>query len=892
MKVTFNINYRTNWGESLYVYGNIKELGGGNPAEAIKMTLIGSETWSLEIKCSKLPAEVKYGYVVKPEYGEWRFEDGGEHALHTGNGISNYVVSDNWKDKPADGPFYSSAFIKSILSRKQPSLPIEAQKGAIRINVEAPTIRPDQILAISGEGTELGSWNPANALIMSDAHFPLWQAELPVMAASMHKEFKFVILNAATHELCGWETGENRILSFGSVSSRDFLDINVSEFRSPQSHWKGAGTAIPVFSIRTEEDFGTGDFISLKKMIDWCKLTNQKVLQLLPVNDTTKDGKWTDSYPYNANSTFALHPLYIRLEDTGIPADKKVQEKFEALKAELNSLSDVDYERTYAAKMEYLHIVFDENNKTIGKRPDYKAFVDANKDWLEAYAAFSILRNKFGTPDMSKWGKYSAYTDKIACEVCEMNEDDKNFIYFVQYHLDRQLREARDYAHSNGVILKGDIPIGISRYSVDAWKNPRLYNMDCQAGAPPDDFSVQGQNWGFPTYNWDEMARDGFAWWKARFRKMADYFDAYRIDHVLGFFRIWQIPIDAVHGLLGYFNPALPFSPEEMRNNYDFYINPDVQTSPYIMDWMIGDFFGEYTNEVRGLFLEHITADRFRLKPFVNTQAKIEEYFAKQDKNEKNDKIREALMGLIDDVLFIEDPYKRGHYHPRIAAQFTYQYRALNDYERWCFDRLYNDFYYHRHNDFWYGKAMWKLPPLLKATTMLTCAEDLGMIPDCVPEVMHNLQILSLEIQRMPKNPNEEFGNTWQYPYYSVCTSSTHDMPGIRGWWEEDHAKSQLYFNNILHELGPAPYFAEPWICRKIVDLQLLSPSMLCILPLQDWLSTDAKLRRENPADEQINIPAISRHYWRYRMHITVEDLLKADEFNLSVKEMIENSKR
>lgn len=175
---------------------------------------------------------------------------------------------------------------------------------------------------------------------------------------------------------------------------------------------------------------------------------------------------------------------------------------------------------------------------------------------------------------------------------------------------------------------------------------------------------------------------------------------------------------------------------------------------------------------------------------------------------------------------------------------------------------------------------MWKLPALTESTKMLCCAEDLGMIPDCVPAVMHNLQILSLEIQRMPKDPTVEFGNTWSYPYYSVCTSSTHDMPGIRAWWESDHAMAQRFYNQVLHEGGEAPYFAEPWICGRILDLQLNSPSMLCILPLQDWLSADGQLRRQNPADEQINVPAISRHYWRYRMHLTVEQLMEQTEFN------------
>ncbi len=174
---------------------------------------------------------------------------------------------------------------------------------------------------------------------------------------------------------------------------------------------------------------------------------------------------------------------------------------------------------------------------------------------------------------------------------------------------------------------------------------------------------------------------------------------------------------------------------------------------------------------------------------------------------------------------------------------------------------------------------MWKLPPLIDSTNMLTCAEDLGMIPACVPAVMQQLEILSLEIQRMPKDPGSTFGDTWNYPYYSVCTTSTHDMGGIRQWWEEDRDRSRDFYNNVLHEHGAAPYYAEPWVCDRIVDLHLASPSMLCILPLQDWLSIDANLRRENPNDEIINVPANPQHYWRYRMHLTIAELASHTEF-------------
>ena len=603
-------------------------------------------------------------------------------------------------------------------------------------------------------------------------------------------------------------------------------------------------------------------------------------------------GTWTDSYPYNANSIFALHPMFLRLSELGVLKDAERQKYYDNLGKELNLLSEIDYERVNNAKNQFYREIFAQEGSKVMATVAYKTFVKNNLSWLRNYASFCVLRDKFGTPDFSEWGEYAEYTPEKVDKIVEENADEINLVYYIQYNLDKQLRHVRNYAHSKGIAIKGDIPIGISRTSVDAWTDTRLFNLDCQAGAPPDDFSVLGQNWGLPTYNWEEMARDGFAWWKSRFRKMSEYFDAYRIDHVLGFFRIWQIPMDALHGLLGYFNPAMPYSPDELRNSYDFWLNVDMHTKPYIMDYFLHDFFGEYTDEVRDRFLEPLSYGRYRLKAEYDTQRKVADYFATQEKNDKNTAMCNGLLGLIDDVLFIEDPVEKGKYHPRISAQFTYIYRSLNDYERWCFDRMYNDFFYHRHNDFWYGKAMWKLPPLINATYMLVCAEDLGMIPDCVPAVMSKLEILSLEIQRMPKDPKSEFGNTWAYPYLSVCTTSSHDMGGIRQWWEEDRAKTQHFYNNVLHRGGEAPHFCEPWICKEIIDLHLKSPSMLCIIPLQDYLAMDADVRRADPREEQINVPANPRHYWRYRMHLTVSELMASHGINDMLGGMISESGR
>lgn len=892
MKITLSINYHTEWGESLYVSGSIPELGNCDVCKAVKMSLTGSDMWQLRLDLEKDPGCFEYRFIVKAAEKEWRLEYGVPHRFIPGNRVESYRVFCFWQDLNEDKPFYSSAFVDGIFHRPYRDQPLVAKPGTVCMRVNAPMIEPDEVLAISGEGDLLGNWDPAHAVIMNDADFPVWEVNLQTERLAIPFEYKFLILKKDTREVKGWEYTDNRVYGILGGSLAERVVIDGIRFANPKEKWKGAGTAIPVFSIRTENDFGVGDFIDIKKMVDWCASTGQKILQILPINDTTMTGTWADSYPYRANSTFALHPMYLNLWEVGSLKDSSRREYFYNFAKELNSLSAIDYERVNAGKQEYLREIYAEQGASTRRRKEYKEFVARNEYWLKPYTAWSVLRELYQTPDNSCWEEYSRYdADKVE-QLLSRHKDAFEFHYYVQYHLDRQLRGARDYAHSRGVVMKGDIPIGISRFSADAWVSPELFNMDSQAGAPPDDFSTFGQNWGFPTYNWDEMAKDGFQWWKNRFRKMSEYFDAYRIDHILGFFRIWEIPVNAVHGLLGYFNPALPFSVEELRNSYDFRLDADVMTHPMIVDRMLDEIFGDLKDEVKGKFLDGAGGDRYCLKSFIDTQKKVEEFFGNTENDGKASRIAIGLLEIIDDVLFIEDPYNKGYYHPRIAAQNTYQFSVLSDHDKRNFNRLYTDFFYRRHNGFWYGKAMLKLPPILDATSMLTCAEDLGMIPDCVPDVMRHLQILALEVQRMPKKSGAEFGDTLHYPYYSVCTTSTHDMAGIRGWWENDSKVAQDFFSHVLHENGEAPWNAEPWICDKIINLHLESPSMFCILPLQDWMACDGSLRRQNPQDERINDPANPRNYWRYRMHLTVEELMDKNSFNAALLQRISASKR
>ena len=818
MTLNLRLEYMTAYGEELYA---VVDSG---REKAYPMHYVGDGRWEASLKLTAA-TEVAYRYEVR--YGDTvlRKEWGGKlRHLTLDKKAENVSVLDRWHDMPFDRSFHSSMFTDGVFRRAKAKKAQPVAPGYITFRADIAVVRPSQHVVLVGDGKALGNWDVKKGVEMNDAQAPIWSARVKAPKAGF--AYKFVIVDTASGEPVAWQSGDNYFFNH-ALAEGEALVVEGLRPHFDMAPWRGAGVAIPVFSLRSNDSFGVGEFNDIRLMVDWAAATGQSIIQILPINDTTMFGTWEDSYPYNANSTFALHPQFLHLPHVGELKDKEAVARYEALGKELNSLPNVDYERVNNAKNEYLRLVFAQDGKKTLASKEFKAFLAANEEWLRPYAVFSALRDAKHTPDFSQWGAMSKYTKAKATKYEKENPEAVAFHYFVQYHLSKQLREVRDYAHSKGVVLKGDIPIGISRTSVDAWVYPELFNMDSSAGAPPDDFSVMGQNWGFPTYNWAKMAEDGYAWWKARFVKMAEYFDAYRIDHILGFFRIWEIPLNAVNALLGNFNPALPYSYDEIAS-YGFRFE----------GWHVGN------------------------------------------------------VSENDNVLFVEDRVQKGKFHPRITAYNTDCYRWLSDDQKEAYNRLYNDFFYRRHNEFWKWEALKKLPPLTEATKMLVCGEDLGMIPDCVPSVMSGEQILSLEIQRMPKDPKVEFGSTYDYPYLSICTTGTHDMNPLRAWWEEDRGVTQRFYNHVLGAWGEAPYFCEPWICEQVVAMHLKSPAMLTVLPWQDWVAMDGSLRRENPHDERINVPANSRHYWRYRMHFTLEDLLQADELNRMIKQKISESGR
>ena len=887
MKIHFILNYSTEFGQDLRL--NIFDGKAAEPT-SYGMNTADGKTWQCDIEMKKAPERADYFYSLDNSGHEERHEwQTVTHRIELNcKRAKEYTVYDRWIDIPQDSYLYSSAFTDCVNRRHHEEIKPTDYRKTLRLVVRAPQLRKGEHLLVCGEHSHMGNWQPDYAIRMYEHNYNEWIADLDREAFGDRKEteLKFIATDDKGNTL--WETGFNRKLALPEMKEGEVCIYEMDQAFFEIYDTKLAGTLIPVFSLRSKGSFGVGDFGDLKMMIDWIAETNQKVLQILPVNDTTSTHTWTDSYPYSAISIFALHPQFADLRQLPAIKDRKKAEDYEALREELNALKQIDYERVNNAKTEYLRIIFKQEGEEAMKTDGFKEFMKENEHWIAPYAKYCSLRDKYGCVDFAKWKGNEQWNEadrKALLDPKTKEFKEVAFYYYVQFILNNQMRAAHEYAMARGVILKGDIPIGVNRNGCDVWHEPQYYNLNSQAGAPPDAFSINGQNWGFPTYNWQRMIDDGCQWWIRRFQNMSKFFDAYRIDHVLGFFRIWAIPTTCVHGLLGQFAPALAMTREEIEG-YGLHFQKELFTKPFIARWVVDRVFGIHAEEVIGKYLNHEHDDIFSLKPEYDTERKIEAAFAGKD-TDTDIWIRDGLYALAADVLFVRDINDSNKFHPRITAQLNFMYEALVDSDKEKFNRLYNDYYYRRNNNFWYSEAMKKLPVLVQATRMLVCAEDLGMVPDCVAWVMDELRILSLELQQMPKDPKVKFGELWKNPYRSVCTLSTHDMPTLRQWWDEDWDRTQIYYSSQLCRGGAAPHPLPGWLAKEIITNQLTCPSMLCILSLQDWFAIDEKLRLPDADAERINIPANPRHYWRYRMHVNIEDLINNKEYNDNIKELV-----
>jgi 4-alpha-glucanotransferase len=896
MKIVFRLNYHTAPGQSLWLkYSTVLDEKGVRFDQVVPLNWLNDQQWETHVNVSGAGKfRIEYNYQLRQsgnavELDEWEPVRVAEIDLDQHDAV---VLLDSWCSAGTpDYAYDTKAFLAARDGKREfqkPAMPADANHS---FQLRMFAVPEGKVPCLIGSVSEIGNWGWHSAVPLVEVASGVWQKHL-YLPVDWAVEYKYGFFDTKLNCVTSVELGENRRLEARNYALRQRVQVKDECYRRDTSGlYRAAGVAVPVFSLRSDRSLGVGEFADLKPLADWASEVGLKLIQILPINDTTSSHDWTDSYPYSAISIFALHPIYLSISDLSYAMPVAFTQQVMSARETLNPLAQVDHEAVMSVKTTLTQKIFEKHHSAVLSSSSFQEFLSANREWVVPYAVFCVKRDQFGTADFSQWEDWAVYDREKADALTGPSHPEWPAISYhiwLQYELDKQLTDAVVHLHSKGLALKGDLPIGIDRQSVDAWAEPHLFKMDAQAGAPPDAFAVKGQNWGFPTYNWEVMRMDGYAWWRSRFEQLSRYFDAYRIDHILGFFRIWQVPYDHVEGIMGYFDPALPIHIDEIRERgIEFDYNRCCR--PYIRWNAISERFGDASEYVKNNFLHESEHGYFHLRENVLTQRRIDDYF----KAHPHDAfIREGLMDCASEVLFFEIPGSHGTlFHPRMSMQATYSYRELHPDMRWRVEELYNDYFYRRQEDFWQSQGLAKLPAMRRASKMLLCGEDLGMVPACVPGVLKELGILSLEIQRMPKTHEIEFYNPQNAPYMSVVSPSTHDMATLRAWWKEDAQATARFAWQMFGIASPEPELSGE-VAGKIIWQHLQSPAMWAIFPLQDLLAMDETLRYPDPESERINVPAIIPYYWRYRMHLNLSDLASAQGFNRKLGILLRTANR
>lgn len=896
MKIVFRLNYHTVPGQSLWLkYSTVLDEKGVRFDQVVPLHWLNDQQWETSVNVRGAGRfRIDYNYQLRQagngvELDEWEPIRTAEIDLDSQDAV---VLFDSWCSAGTpDYAYETKAFLAARgADRFFSKSPVPANANH-SFQLRMAAVPEGKVPCLIGSVDEIGNWGWHSAVPLEEVAPDVWRTNLH-LPLDWDIEYKYGLFDPKLKCVIGMELGENRRISSRHVAERQMVHVSDECYRRDTSGlYRAAGVAIPVFSLRSGKSLGIGEFADLKPLADWASGVGLKLIQILPINDTTSSHDWTDSYPYSAISVFALHPIYLRIADLGHSMPSAFAQELKTARDLLNPLVQIDHEAVMKVKIELTRRIFEKHRAAILAGAAFREFLTSNAEWVVPYAVFCVKRDHYGTADFSRWEDWATF-DRGRVESLTNPSDagwpEIAYHIWLQCELDRQLADAVAHLHSKGLALKGDLPIGIDRQSVDAWTAPHLFKMDAQAGAPPDAFAVKGQNWGFPTYNWEVMRQDGYAWWRSRFEQLSRYFDAYRIDHILGFFRIWQVPYDHVEGIMGYFDPAMPIHIDEIRGRgIQFDYNRFCR--PYIRWNALHERFGEAAEYVKSHFLHECENGYFQLREQVLTQRRIHNYFKDHP---HDDFIREGLMDCASEVLFFEVPGSDGAlFHPRMSMQATHSYLDLDPDMRWRVEELYNDYFYRRQEDFWQGQGYAKLPAMRRASSMLLCGEDLGMVPACVPGVLKELGILSLEIQRMPKTHEVEFYNPRNAPYMSVVSPSTHDMATLRAWWKEDPGTTARFAWQMFGIGDPGTELSGE-VAAEIIWQHLQSPAMWAIFPLQDLLAMDETLRYPDPEAERINVPAIMPYYWRYRMHLGLDALAAAEGFNRKLARLVQTANR
>ncbi|MCR5218335.1 4-alpha-glucanotransferase [Treponema sp.] len=692
---------------------------------------------------------------------------------------------------------------------------------------------------------------------------------------------------------------------------------------------KITGVTVTLASLYTKDCPGAGDFLALKDFADFCEKAGLSLIQLLPVNDTG-----THSSPYSGLSAYALHPVYIRINalpefEEAFEHDKTFAAAYKKFQKQFKYESRFNYDKLLESKTTLLHLLYNYIDKKIqGKVKGVKGgssfgeqffllterFARKNK-WLQTYAVFKNLKDDAMQASWKSWPEELAHMDEKHIKLRWNNKALKvshNFFVWCQLRAHEQFKEAADYVKSKNILLKGDIPILMNEDSADCWAHPEYFNQELRAGSPPDGENPMGQNWGFPTYNWNKIAEDDFSWWKQRVSLASQYYSAFRIDHILGFFRIWAVSQKESTAYLGHTIPYANISQSELEEAGFTEDRLKWLSQPHIPTKAIEDITG---NHEEALSVFEKTCDRVKTEELWNFKKEItgdnsifemrffedndKDWYCKQKLAEYwrnrcliEEDTCDQDTGVTDEAEASEeinsDIKKEKFYIPVYSYGNSTAWQSLSGEEKTKLEKIFATLK-EEENTLWKKQALSVLTPITSETEMIACAEDLGVNLKCMNEVLKELNILSLKVIRW----NREWQKDGQpyipfndYPELSVATTSVHDSSTLRQWWndEKQSVESFIKMAGAKEDINAADKFTAKeaeYVLSKCAECK----SDLFVNPLQDYLFLDDELYLEDENAERINVPgSVNEFNWTYRLPVSIEKLSENKKLLESIK--------
>jgi 4-alpha-glucanotransferase len=649
------------------------------------------------------------------------------------------------------------------------------------------------------------------------------------------------------------------------------------------------GAVVPVGALRGGKTTAVGEFPDLAEFAQLCKKMKVGLIQLLPVNDTGYE-----SSPYFSLTAFALHPLYLRIAD--LPEAAAFTARAAAIDKEYGGETRFPYLPVLRAKMDLLREIYAANKADIAQKAagagSLAVWIEQNP-WVREYAVYRRIKQANGEKSWKEWPEYREVLPETVMALWEDPEyrEEHLFWAWLQEACDAQFSAAARAVAEAGIVLEGDLPILMNDDSCDVWAHSGIFIQELSAGAPPDMYSPDGQNWGFPLYNWEAQETDDYAWWRGRLAVAAKYYQAYRIDHVLGFFRIWSSSRSDYSSALGRFVPYVPVTAGDLKKlGFDkgrirWLSQPHIPTGE-LWDALRANWGGPVdeaelsaaANKIFSRALDRVGGEELWL-------------FKKKIKGEKDidalglhPAVRSYLFSAWHNRLFLE--YEKGKFFPVWYYRDSRAYNSLSPEEKQQMEALLEKRRV-KSEKIWETQGKKLLTVLARSSDMLPCAEDLGAVPDCVPKVLTRLKILGLRVIRWHRDWDRD-GQPYipfdQYPDLSVCTAAVHDSSTIREWWE--HEANQEQFAGFIG-VPSLPRIYNPGTAKTILLKAATARSRFRVFQIQDLMHLSPKWYAADPASERINVPGSNNEFnWTYRLPASIGEIGKDKELVKAAAEL------